>query len=93
METMQQTKEQLVEEGITKAITYQEYRNLVAHLVEQESNTGSEITEALANYTVLNHKRMKRLDKTLKISEKAQQQIKSFKGNITWLVQIGRAHV
>lgn len=86
METMQQTKEQLVQEGISKATSYQEYRTLVAHLVAQESNTGPEVTEALANYTMLNHKRMKRLDKTLKINPLLQETIKNYTGNVTWLV-------
>lgn len=86
METMQQTKEQLVQEGISKATSYQEYRTLVELLVAQESNTGPEVTEALANYTMLNHKRMKRLDKTLKINPLLQETIKNYTGNVTWLV-------
>lgn len=86
METMQHTKEQLVQEGISKATSYQEYRRLVEHLVAQESNTGPEVTEALANYTMLNHKRMKRLDKTLKINPLLQETIKNYTGNVTWLV-------
>lgn len=86
METMQQTKEQLVQEGISKATSYHEYRTLVELLVAQESNTGPEVTEALANYTMLNHKRMKRLDKTLKINPLLQETIKNYTGNVTWLV-------
>lgn len=86
METMQKTTLQLVQDGISNATSYQEYRSLVENLVEKESTTGPEVTDALANYTLLNHKRMKRLDKTLKLSEEAQQQIKNFKGDVTWLV-------
>lgn len=83
---MQHTKDQLIQEGITKAMSYQDYRALVESLVEQESNTGAEVTEALANYTLLNHKRMKRLDKTLKISPEMQERIKAYQGTVTWLV-------
>lgn len=86
MEIMQQTKEQLVQEGIAKAMSYQAYRALVEKLVAQESSTGPEVTESLVNYTMLNHKRMKRLDKTLKIDPLLQETIKNYTGNVTWLV-------
>lgn len=86
MEIMHKTIVNLVQEGIAKAISYQNYRTLVESLVAQDSNTGPEVTEALAAYTVLNHKRMKRLDKTLKITENVQQDIKEYKGKVTWLV-------
>lgn len=86
MEIMQKTTTDLVQEGISKASSYQAYRALVEELVAKDSNTGPEVTEALAAYTVLNHKRMKRLDKTLKISEELQQDIKAFEGKVTWLV-------
>lgn len=86
MEIMHKTIVNLVQEGIAKAISYQNYSTLVESLVAQDSNTGPEVTEALAAYTVLNHKRMKRLDKTLKITENVQQDIKEYKGKVTWLV-------
>lgn len=83
---MQKTTSQLVQDGISNATVYQDYRTLVETLVDQESNTGPEVTESLINYTILNHKRMKRLDKTLKLSDETQQQIKDFKGKVTWIV-------
>ena len=86
METMQKTTSQLVQDGISNATSYPAYRTLVEALVAKDSNTGPEVTEALATYTMLNHKRMKRLDKTLKLSEEAKQKVRDYKGNITWLV-------
>ena len=86
MEIIQHTKEQRVQEAIVNATSYQEYRTLVESLVEQESNTGPEVTEALVEYSLLNHKRMKRLDKTLKVSPEMQEQVIAYKGNVTWLV-------
>tara|TARA_B100000809_G_C15005792_1_gene483153 strand:- start:71 stop:691 length:621 start_codon:yes stop_codon:yes gene_type:complete len=76
----------IVAESLEKAISYQEYRDLVKQLVVSESTTGNEKTEDLANYTMLNDRRMKRWDKTLKISEEIEEKVSSFKGNITWLV-------
>ena len=76
----------IVAESLEKAVSYQEYRDLVKQLVVSESTTGNEKTEDLANYTMLNDRRMKRWDKTLKISEEIEEKVSSFKGNITWLV-------
>ena len=73
-------------ESLKKAITYKSYRELVSNLVEEKSTTGDEKTEALINYTMLNDRRMKRWDKTVKLSDEAKAKIESFRGNLTWLV-------
>lgn len=67
-------------------MSYANYRGIVTRLVEENSTTGNEKTEDLANYTVLNNKRMKRWDKTIKISETDKQTIGAFDKKITWLV-------
>jgi len=76
----------IIKESINRSISYQDYRELVKQLAEAHSNTGLEKTEDLANYTKLNDRRMKRWDKTIKISEDTQQRISGFNQNITWLV-------
>ncbi|AEE19247.1 thiol-disulfide isomerase/thioredoxin [Dokdonia sp. Hel_I_63] len=86
METMEKTTTQLIAEGLSQAISYHDYRVLTETHALEGTNTGPEVTEALHNYTMLNHKRMKRLDKTLKLSDDVQQQIRDFKGDVTWLV-------
>jgi len=76
----------LIEESITKSMSYQDYRALVAKLVEEDGTTGPNQTEALIEYTKMNDRRMKRWDKTLKISEEAQAQISNNEKPMTWLV-------
>ena len=76
----------IIDESTNKSISYDQYRNLVSKLVQEESTTGNEKTEALVNYTMLNERRMKRWDKTVKISEDVVDRIENFKGDITWLV-------
>ncbi|TVZ58040.1 thioredoxin-like protein [Flavobacteriaceae bacterium MAR_2010_105] len=66
--------------------SYSQYRELVKQMVERNSTTGSEKTEALINYTMLNDRRMNRWDKTIKIPKDISSRVASFKGNITWLV-------
>jgi hypothetical protein len=67
-------------------MSYQEYRDLVSHLVEINSTTGLEKTEALAEYTKMNDRRMRRWDKTLKISDEAKSIISEFSHGVMWLV-------
>jgi len=75
----------IISESLTKGTTYLDYRTLVADLAEENSTTGNEKTEALANYTMLNNKRMKRWDKTVKVSDEIKAQIESFNKKVTWL--------
>jgi thiol-disulfide isomerase/thioredoxin len=76
----------IINNSIQKSYSYKEYRSLVAQLVTEESTTGTEKTENLVEYTKLNDRRMKRWDKTLKISENSKTQIEAFKDKVTWLV-------
>ncbi|MGB3605757.1 thioredoxin family protein [Psychroserpens sp.] len=75
-----------ITQSLKTAISYDDYRETVRQLVENKSTSGNEKTEALANYTMLNDRRMKRWDKTIKISEAIQKRISNFYGNVTWLV-------
>lgn len=76
----------VIKNSLERSISYQEYRDLVSYLTEISSTTGLEKTEALAEYTKLNDRRMKRWDKTLKISEEAKAIISEFSHGLTWLV-------
>lgn len=87
METLKNTIiKQIIQDGLDNSMSYVEYRELVMTKVENNSNTGHEVTEALANYTMLNNKRMKRWDKTIKIGEGVADAIKHKKFNQTWIV-------
>lgn len=76
----------IIKDSLQKAISYDAYRTLVSELVEQKSTSGAEKTEALANYTMLNDRRMKRWDKTVKVSDDAIERIANYKNKVTWLV-------
>lgn len=91
---MKHLKENLVENSITavvkeslsKAISYPDYRAIVTQLTLENKSTGVEQSEALANYTMLNDKRMKRLDKTLKINNEITEKLGKINKKITFLV-------
>jgi len=72
--------------SLNNSMTYTEYRTLVTKLVQENSTTGYEKTEDLANYTMLNDRRMKRWDKTIKVSDEMRAKIENFNRKVTWLV-------
>ena len=77
---------ELVEFNMQKCITYKGYRDLVAQLVEDQGTTGKDKSEAMVNYTVLNNRRMKRWDKTIKVSHDVVDKVINYNGDVTWLV-------
>lgn len=76
----------LIEESLEKAISYDQYRTLVSDLIEQGKSTGEIQSDDLLNYSILNDKRMNRLDKTIEISENTKNKVKNVKKEQTWLV-------
>ncbi len=87
METLDiNTLKDIIRDSLEQGISYDEYRNMVSQLVEEKSTTGKEKTEALVNYTMLNDRRMKRWDKTVKVSEGDKQAVEAFDKEVTFLV-------
>jgi thiol-disulfide isomerase/thioredoxin len=87
METIQQTDlSKIIKDSLTKSTSYQEYRDLVKTLVTKNSTTGDAQSEALANYTMLNDRRMKRWDKTVKVSEDVTTEVSNLDRDMTWVV-------
>lgn len=78
--------QQTIEESLQNSLSYSEYRKLVEELSLQNSTTGNEKSEAMAEYTKLNDKRMKRWDKTLKIPQETEQSLKKVNKRMTWIV-------
>lgn len=76
----------IIKESLKKSISYPEYRELVSRLVEAKSTTGKEKSDALIDYTMLNDRRMKRWDKTVKIAPEQEAKIKQNTKNETWLI-------
>ncbi len=80
------TVTELIEQGIADSYTYEEYKKLVADLLVEGKSTGHEQSEALTNYSMLNDRRMKRLDKTIKINGSVAERFSNTETNVTWLV-------
>ncbi|MEM1001489.1 MAG: thioredoxin family protein [Bacteroidota bacterium] len=87
METLEkQSVKETIKASLKNSMSYESYRELVSDLVEQKSTTGADKSMAMANYTMLNDRRMRRWDKTVKISEEAKSSIQLFDKKVTWLV-------
>lgn len=76
----------IIKDSLRKSQSYKEYRNFVNTLVENNSTSGNNVSQLLINYTLLNDRRMKRWDKTVKISQEVKNEIAKINDKITWLV-------
>ena len=76
----------LIKNSIKRGVSYSTYRTLIKGLLVEGKSTGSEQSEALLEYSILNDKRMDRLDKTLKISEETAVALNKLTENFTLLV-------
>ncbi len=77
---------EIIENSLQKALTYNEYRTLVKNLLAEGKSTGPNQSDSLLNYSMLNDKRMNRLDKTSKLNEETISGIKKVQAPQTWLV-------
>lgn len=77
---------QIIKTAADHSMTYQSYRELVANHTENNTNSGAEVTEALASYTMLNNQRMKRLDKTMKITPENVVFLEDFDSDVYFLI-------
>jgi len=76
----------IAKERLDKALTYGGYRELMDSLVANKQTTGPNKSDDMVYYTELNHHRMKRLDKTVKITESLVKEIESIDTPQTWIV-------
>ena len=67
-------------------MSYKEFMHLMEGLAEKGKTSGPLQTESLVDYTKMNHRRMKRWDKTYRLSEEAKTQLSGLNGDLEWLV-------
>lgn len=76
----------IIKDSLTKSTTYSSYRKMVSDLLEEGKSTGSNQSEELLQYSLLNNKRMARLDKKIQLSEETIQKLKEVDTEQTWLL-------
>lgn len=77
---------EILKTALTNSFSYQEYRKIIADLLQDGKATGAIQTEALVNYSRLNETRMHRLDKTIVIDQAIISKLNTIKTQYIWLV-------
>jgi len=71
---------------IKKSMTFAEYIRLIDDLLLEGKTTGENQSEEMFNYGKLNRQRMKRLEKTVDISDALKEKARNVKANWIWLI-------
>lgn len=71
---------------IENAFKYDEYRELIDHLFEQDKTTGENHSESMLHYTKMNMHRMSRLDKQVDLQDELIQNLKDLDRSLIWLI-------
>ena len=77
---------QIIETALANSYTYSEYTNLIHKLYAERKTTGFNQSEAYLEYTKLGISRMKRWDKTAKLSSDVIAKMKQITIPQTWIV-------
>lgn len=75
-----------VELALLNSCTYFEFKELISDLLFEGLSTGNNQSEELLQYSTLNEIRLKRLDKTILITEDVSEKLKSIDKKYIWLV-------
>jgi hypothetical protein len=76
----------IIEKALQNSFSYLSYRNHVSELIKEGKSTGHKQTEDLLHYSELNETRLKRLDKTIKVTPEGEVKLKNLSKKQTWLV-------
>ena len=76
----------LIQNSINIAFSYSEYRSHIKSLISKGKSTAKEDNDSLFQYSILNDKRMDRLDKTLAVSDETSDSVNNLYNPITFLV-------
>lgn len=77
---------EIIKDSLAKSTSYNTYRKTVSDLLEIGKSTGPNQSDDLLNYSLLNDKRMSRLDKKTTLSEETVSALKKNKNKQTWLL-------
>ena len=75
-----------IENALTNAMTYEQYMDKFENLVKTNATTGPDQSDLLVNFTKLNYRRMTRLNKTVKLSEKLIAEVSEIPFKMKWII-------
>jgi hypothetical protein len=71
---------------LESSFSYDDFVRLVNDLADQNKTTGPDQSERKLKFTQLNHHRLKRINKTLRLDLETLISFQNFQGKLTWLV-------
>lgn len=77
---------QIAYQELTNVLNYSAYRTLIDQLLEEGKTTGDNHSEAMLGYTKLNVSRMRRLDKTTRLTDETIAALGQIDRPLVWLV-------
>jgi hypothetical protein len=69
-----------------QSVSYEEYLREVNEMVEKKATSGPNQSDSLVQYTYLNSRRMKRLNKTIKLDEEIVNAVQRIDKTMAWVV-------
>lgn len=75
----------ITDQLLSNAYTYKSYINLLQGLLQEGKTTGPNQSPEFINYAKINLQRMKRLEKTVSLSEEFQQAASQIRSSYVWL--------
>lgn len=78
--------EKVIEKTLSSAMSYQAYFEQMNAFSIEKATSGPDQSEILIDYTALNFKRIKRLDKSIEINNAHTKKINKLDKKITWLI-------
>lgn len=75
-----------IAKALFNSYSYLEYRKLMVDLLKEGKSTAIEQTEEMTHYSELNESRMRRLDKTINITDDNIVKLNSLNNHYIWLV-------
>lgn len=76
----------ITQQLLDQAYSYTSYQQLVENLVDEGKTTGPVQNEAMTAFTLMNLRRMNRLNKTIKLGPQLEEVIRNIDQNQVWLV-------
>lgn len=76
----------ITQEHVEKSMSYEQYLKLTDQLLQENRTTGNNQSPAMVEYTRLNDRRMKRLNKTVKLNDEIIERLQSVDTPWIWLV-------
>lgn len=80
------SKTVITTEHLAKAMSYNEYRELIDTLLAESKTTGTNHSEAMVEYTRMNAQRMRRVEKTTVLDDELVELMLSVQNKMTWVI-------